>query len=232
VLYNGGRLFGNFAYLQTVKLRKVAPDSIFMHQAAGEANESQGYYDAAIREYREVLALGPGRPGIHFRIGRSLLLRAKQLSEAEASNAQAEAVKEFEEELRLDPTSADAAYELGEIHRRAGALDRAAELLALAVKNYPDFEEAHIGLARVLISQDKPGPAVGELQKAISLNHANEVSHYQLAVAYGRLGRAEEQQKALAEFQRLRAQKREREDLVLAPRQVTKQELDASAPPP
>ena len=49
VLYHGGRLFANFAYLQTLKLRKVAPDSIFMHQAAGEANESQGYYDAASR---------------------------------------------------------------------------------------------------------------------------------------------------------------------------------------
>jgi tetratricopeptide (TPR) repeat protein len=39
VLYYGGRLFSNFAYLQTLKLRKVAPDSVFMHQAMGEANE-------------------------------------------------------------------------------------------------------------------------------------------------------------------------------------------------
>ena len=203
-----------------------------MHLAAGEANESQGYYDAAIREYREVLALGPGRPGIHFRIGRSLMLRAKQLSEADASLARTEAAKEFEEELRLDPTSADAAYELGEIHRRAGELERAAQLFDVAVKHYPDFEEARIGLARVLISQDKPEPAVSQLQKAISLNRANEVSYYQLSVAYARLGQVAEQQKALAEFQRLRAQKREPEDLMLAPRQVTKQELDASVPPP
>ena len=232
VLYHGGRLFGNFAYLQTMKLRKVAPDSVFMHLAAGEANESQGYYDAAIREYREVLALGPGRPGIHFRIGRSLMLRAKQLSEADASRARTEAAKEFEEELRLDPTSADAAYELAETHRRAGDLDRAAQLFDLAVKHYPDFEEARIGLARVLISQDKPEPAVSQLQKAISLNRANEVSYYQLSVAYARLGQVAEQQKALAEFQRLRALKREPEDLMLAPRPVTKQELDASVPPP
>jgi len=226
VLYHGGRLFGNFAYLQTMKLRRVAPDSVFMHQAAGEANESQGSYDAAIREYRAVLALGPGRPGIHFRIGRSLLLRARQLSDADASSARTEAVKEFEEELRLDPTSADAAYELGEIQRRAGELDRAAEMFDLAVKSYPDFEEARIGLARVLIAQHKPEPAIGQLQKAIALNRTNEVSYYQLAMAYRSLGQAAEQQKALAQFQRLRAEKREREDSMLAPRQVTKQELD------
>src|SRR4029077_1057106 len=52
VLYHSGRLFANFAYLQTMKLSRVAPDSVWMHQAAGEANESQGFYDPAIREYR------------------------------------------------------------------------------------------------------------------------------------------------------------------------------------
>jgi predicted Zn-dependent protease len=96
----------------------------------------------------------------------------------------------------------------------------------LAVKSYPDFEEARIGLARVLIAQHKPEPAIGQLQKAIALNRTNEVSYYQLAMAYRSLGQAAEQQKALAEFQRLRAEKREREDSMLAPRQVTKQELD------
>ena len=93
VLYYGGRLFANFAYLQTLKLRKVAPDSVFMHQAMGEANESQGYYDAAVKEYREVLALAPGRPGIHFRIGRSLLSRGKQLSDDGAAAARPLAIE-------------------------------------------------------------------------------------------------------------------------------------------
>ena len=73
VLYHSGRLFANFAYLQTMRLATVAPDSVWLHQAAGEANESQGLYDAAIREYRQVLTAAPRRPGIHFRIGRVLL---------------------------------------------------------------------------------------------------------------------------------------------------------------
>ena len=77
VLYHSGRLFANFAYLQTMRLATVAPDSVWLHQAAGEANESQGLYDAAIREYRQVLTAAPRRPGIHFRIGRVLLERSK-----------------------------------------------------------------------------------------------------------------------------------------------------------
>ena len=117
MLYHSGRIFANFAYLQTTRLAAVAPDSVWLHQAAGEANESQGLYDAAIREYRQVLAAAPRRPGIHFRIGRALL----QQSTANASGDDVLAAqKAFEEELALDPTNANAAYELGEMHRKAG----------------------------------------------------------------------------------------------------------------
>ena len=75
VLYHTGRLFGNYAYLQMVRLARIAPDSVWLHQAAGEANESQGLLDEAISEYQQVLALAPKRPGIHFRLGRVLLAR-------------------------------------------------------------------------------------------------------------------------------------------------------------
>ena len=98
VLYHTGRLYANFAYLAVMKLSQVAPGSVWMHQAAGEAHESQGHHDLAIGEYREVLALDPGRPGIHFRLGRALLSRSRQ------TNSQADASKEFEQELQLDPT--------------------------------------------------------------------------------------------------------------------------------
>jgi len=230
VLYHSGRLFANFAYLQTIKLSRVAPGSIWMHQSAGELNESRGYFDAAIREYREVLALDPRRPGIHLRLGRALLARAG--SEPAASSSHEEAMKEFEDELRVDPTNANAAYELAEVYRKAGERAKAGALFEQSLKHYPDFEDARIGLARVLIAEGKPELAVPHLQRAISSSPDNEVSYYQLSVAYGRLGNAAEQQKALAEFQRLRGRKRDREAMAFAPREVTKQELDPNAPPP
>jgi len=233
VLYHSSRLFANFAYLQTMKLSRVAPSSVWMHQAAGEIQESRGYLDPAIREYREVLALDPRRPGIHFRLGRALLARAlRAASEAEASSWREQAMRGFEEEGRVGPTSANASYELGELHRKAGELAKAGELFEQSLKYYPDFEDALIGLARVRVAEGRPELAVPHLQKALSSNPANEVSYYQLSVAYGRMGNAAEQQQALAEFQRLRGQKREREEIALAPREVTKQELDPILPPP
>jgi tetratricopeptide (TPR) repeat protein len=44
VLYHTGRWFANYAYLSTMKLAEVAPDSLWLHLAAGEANESQGQF--------------------------------------------------------------------------------------------------------------------------------------------------------------------------------------------
>lgn len=231
VLYHGGRLFANFAYLQTMKLRKVAPDSVFMHLAAGEANESQGYYNSAIREYRQVLALGPNRPGIHLRIGRSLLLYAKQLSGADASGARTEAMKEFEEELLLDPTNANAAYELGEIHRRAGEFDEAQRLFEAALAHYPDFAQAHLGLGRVLLGAGKAEPALSHMRKAIALAPEDDVAYYQLSRAYQALGNIAGQQEAVAKYEALRARKQERDPTAL-PVQATKQELEPLEGPP
>jgi tetratricopeptide (TPR) repeat protein len=228
VLYHSGRLFSNYAYLLTMTLARVAPASAWMHQAAGEANESQGLHDPAIREYRQVLALDPGRPGIHFRLGRVLLSRAKAGAEAEAPVSRAEAAKEFEEELRLDPTNANAAYERGEMHRQAGQLEEARELFETAVKHYPDFEEAQVALGRVLVVLEKPDLALSHLKKAVALNPANELPYYQLSLVYRALGNVAEQQKALAEYQRLKSEKAsQQEPPTFVFGQVTKQELDS-----
>jgi tetratricopeptide (TPR) repeat protein len=232
VLYHSGRLFANFAYLQTVRLATVAPDSVWLHQAAGEANESQGLYDAAIREYRQVLTAAPRRPGIYFRIGRVLLARSK----GEASNAGAgsdvlEARRAFEEELAVDPTNANAAYELGEMNRKAGELEPARTFFAQAVTSYPAFEHALVGLARTLIALGRPSEALPYLQTALKDNPENDVAHYQVAQAYRALGDTAEQEKALAEFNRVRALAARRTTAVPETlRDVTPQVLDIKSP--
>ena len=232
VLYHSGRLFANFAYLQTMRLATVAPNSVWLHQAAGEANESQGLYDAAIREYRQVLADAPRRPGIHFRIGRVLLARSKSdASNADVSNDVLEARRAFEEELAVDPTNANAAYELGEMNRTAGELEPARKFFAQAVTSYPAFEQALVGLARTLIALGRPAEALPYLQTALKGNPENDVAHYQVAQAYRALGNTAEQEKALAEFNRVRALAARRTTAVPETlRDVTPQVLDIKPP--
>jgi len=232
ILYHTGRLFGNFAYLTVQKLQEVAPASIWMHLTAGDLDESEGHYDLAITEYRRVLALDPSRPGIHFRLGRALLARAQPASSAAD---RAEAAKEFEQELALDPTNANAAYELGEIHRKSDQRAKAKQLFEAALESYPDFEEAHVGLARLLIAMGKPDLALPHLRKAVSLNPEDAVCYFHLAQAYGSLGNKADQQRAQSEFQRLQSQREQQEKSMLkgafsAP-DVTKQELDSKDAP-
>jgi tetratricopeptide (TPR) repeat protein len=220
ILYHTSRVYANFAYLTLRKLSAAAPESVWRHLAAGEAYESQGDYELAIAAYRQVAALDPGRPGIHFRLGRALLSRSPE-----------EARRAFEQELQVDPTNANAAYELGELHRKAGEIEEARRHFELALKNYPDFEEAQVGLGKTLIALDQPALALPHLQKAVSMNRENEVTHFQLWRAYKALGNAAEQEKALAEFRRLQSQKSRREQAVFQRREVTQQGLDAEAAP-
>jgi tetratricopeptide (TPR) repeat protein len=203
ILYHTGRVYGNYAFLTLHKLEVVAPTSIWRHQAAAEAFESVGSTNLSIGEYREVLRLDPRRPNIHYRIGRTLLARW-QLNHAPEDKE--EATKEFEQELQSDPGNANAIYELGEIHRQQNELDQAQQLFASALQYYPDFEEAHVGLATTLMAQQKPELALPHLQRAVALNANDEVAWYRLAQADRALGNKEEQTKALAQFQRLRSQ--------------------------
>jgi tetratricopeptide (TPR) repeat protein len=230
VLYHTGRLFGNFAYLSMRKLSQVSPSSVWRHQAAGEAFESQGDHDLAIAEYRKVLSIDPGRAGIHFRIGRALVASLQQTNSRPEDSV--EALKEFEQELRLDPTNANAAYEMAEIHRRSGQLEKAQQLFEAALKNYPDFEEAQVGLGRTLIVMGKPDGALPHFQKAIALDPEDDVPYYHLAQVYKALGKEAEQQKALWEFRRIRGQRSsQRETVLFSPRDVTRQEVDPNAAP-
>ncbi len=199
ILYHASRLFANYAYLSAVKISRVAPDSLWLQLAAGEAHESQGQLESALGAYREVLKKNPNHPGIHFRLGRVQLTRV-----AQDATAEAEALKEFEQELQLDPTNANAAYEAGELHRKATRFDQAKELFALAVKYYSDFEDALVGLGRTEVALHHAEQAITPLRKAISINSNNEVAWFQLAQAYRTIGNAAEQQKAFAEYQRSR----------------------------
>jgi len=228
ILYHTGRIFSHFAYLQTIKLSRIAPDSVWLHQAAGEANASRGLYQAAIREYRAVLTKAPKRPGIRFRIGRCLVSEADQASSPDdASRLREEASQELVKELAQDPTNANAAYELGEIHRVAGRLDAARRWFEQAVEYYPDFEQARIALGRVLLAEREPEAALEQLEAAAALNPDNPVTFYQLSSCYRALGNVPEQKRALAEFQRLkRGASAPKGPPAYVPMQVTEQRVE------
>jgi tetratricopeptide (TPR) repeat protein len=230
VLYCNGKIFGNYAFLSMKKLSEIAPDSIWRRQSAAEAFQAQGSYDAAIAGYRSVLELDHRRPGIHYRWGQALLSRSRQTGSADDL---AQALIEFQQELRIDPSNANAAYELGEAYRRSARMEDAQRFFERAIMYYPDFEEALVGLGSIFLEVNKPELALTHLQKAVILDPRDEVAWYRLARAQKLLGNVALQQKALAEFQRLHQKALQQAGVKepKSPSEVSKQAIEPSAEP-
>ena len=200
VLYHTGRTYGNYAYIVMEKLHDKAPNSVWMLQAQGEANEAQKNYDAAIIAFNHVLEIDPRRNGIHYRMGRIYLTRFNEGQKAEDREA---AQREFSAELEIDPGNGNARYELATIQADLGNLDDARRLYKDVVERYPDFEEALVGLGGVLLDSQKAGDAVAPLERATHINPEDEVAWYRLGRAYRGAGKMQDSAKALAEYRRI-----------------------------
>jgi tetratricopeptide (TPR) repeat protein len=173
--------------------------------------------------------MDPRLPGIHFQLGRALLLGS------ETEKTRDEALQAFQKELVVDPQNSNAWYEIGEIHRRRGQFDQALEAFAQAVRYHAEFEDAQIALGRTLMNLGRPQDALPHLLAAVRLNPTNEVSHFQLASVYKSLGDMAHYQEEMALFQKHHvrphagAGRRAWEALRVLPSEVTKQKLDPEA---
>ena len=184
------------------KLRDKAPDSVWMLQAKAEAQESEKQYDLALASFESVLRLEPQRPGVHYRMGRVYLARFEQSHDSKDRD---QAADQFRAELAIDPMNGNAAYELAQIQYDLGNLEQARQQFESLIERRPEFEQARVGLAGILIETQKPGEAAIQLKRAIELDPNDEVAWYRLARALRLTGDHEGQKKAIAEFQRLHA---------------------------
>jgi tetratricopeptide (TPR) repeat protein len=228
VLYHTGRIYGNFAYVTMEKLHDQAPNSIWMLQAQGEANESQKAYDAAIIAFNHVLQLDPKRPGVHYRLGRIYLSRSRDTQKIEDRDA---ALREFEAELSIDPGNGNAAYEIANLQAASGNLDDARKAYEQVVKRYPDFEEALVGLAGVELQMQNGAGAVPLLTQATKLRPDDEVAWYRLSQAQRATGNKEGQQTAMATFIKLHNAAPAAAKRTSTEQEISPQELGAIAEP-
>lgn len=202
VLYHTARIYGNQAYVVMEKLHDSAPNSVWMLQAQGEANEANKDYDAAIIAFNHVLQIDPQRPGIHFKLGRVYLRR---YDEAHRADDRESARREFNAELELDPSSGNAAYELAQMAAEDNNLDEARSRFEQIVQRFPEFEQALVGLGGVYLESQNAALAVKPLEQAAKIDANDEVAWYRLAQAERGAGNRDEAQKAMQTFRRLHA---------------------------
>jgi tetratricopeptide (TPR) repeat protein len=227
ILYHTGRIYGNYAYVVMMKLHDKAPNSIWMLQAQGEANEAQKDYDAAIVAFNHVLTIDPRRPSIHYRLGRIYLARFRTSQKPDDRES---AKREFLAELEIDPSNGNALYELAQIAAEENNLDEARKQFEAIVSRFPDFEQALVGLGGVYLQSQAGAQAVQPLKRATVLDANDEVAWYRLAQAERAAGHADEAQKAMQTFKTLHAASSAANKPPPA-NEVTPQQLDPGAQP-
>ena len=187
VLYAAAHAFSDLAFRASQDLVREAPFSYQVHELNAEALETQGKWEEAATEYRKILDINPMLPGIHARLGRVLLSGAQPSAEAVA-----QAKKNFEDELAIDPNNATAEYVLGELAKDEDDLPAAVQHFSRATKIDVGFAEAYLGLGSVLVASKRFEEAVPPLERYEKLAPDSPSGHYQLALAYAGVGRKDD----------------------------------------
>ena len=227
VLYVTTHAYSDLATRASLDLVQSAPSSYQARELNAESLEMQGKWDEAAAEYRAILKQNPNLPGIHFRLGRFILSKPETPTTAE------DAKKEFEEELTIDPNNAGAEYVLGELASQTQHWDEAIAHFSRATKIDASFADASLGLGMAYVSVGKFAEAITPLEAYVKQQPGNPAGHYQLAIAYNRVGRKQDAtreaalQKTTAEA--LDADKRNAADAVQ--KESSGQAPPTSAPP-
>jgi tetratricopeptide (TPR) repeat protein len=193
VLYVLTHAYSDLAARSARELANTAPSSIPALEMDADANEQQGKWEAAEKDYRKILEENPRYPSIHFRLARLLLSKPNP-----APDFAEQAKKELLIELEIDPSNAGAEYVLGELARQATDIPAAVEHFSRATKFDSSFADAYLGLGMSLLAEKKYADAVAPLETAVKLQPANPAGHYSLATAYARTGRRQEAEREFA----------------------------------
>jgi tetratricopeptide (TPR) repeat protein len=202
ILYHRGQAHLLVSRNSYERMFKEDPKSWRVHEVLGQIDSDGERYNDAIAEYLEAIKLAPTQPGLHEELG-AVYRRAMKAAEADAA---------LQAELEINPHNALARYEKGVLAMERGDGAKGKELIEAAVSEKPGLPHAeyNLGRAEKLLGDD--AAAVAHLERAIASDSDPETveqSWYQLGTLYRRLHRAEDSQKALAMFQKLKEQSSE-----------------------
>jgi tetratricopeptide (TPR) repeat protein len=201
VLYHLASVYSRLWNQTISEMVAKSPDSFRVHQVAGEALETQGKHQQAIKEYRRAVELNPKAPHLHYRIGRLLLADGKD------TDTDKKALESFQQELAVNPQDALTHHEMGEIFRRNRDSAAARTHYQQAIELSAQLVEARVGLGKLYLAEQQPEKALKELEQAVRQDPRNAQAHYALMLAYRDLGRTGEAQKEFAVFQGLEKEK-------------------------
>ena len=186
------------------QLEESFPNSWRTHQLRAEGRALRQDFDGAIKEFQAALKLRPNEAELHEALGQLYL----------DNHSDGEAESELERALALDPSRTHALYLLGRLYVQNRDKEKAVPYLQHALMLKPDSAEASELLGTAYVRLGQFAKAIPKLEKAAPFDHYGNV-HYQLYLAYHKLGRTALAQKALGRSQDLRRSSLERDQALI-----------------
>ncbi len=174
------------------------PRSGRAHYVLARLYQRQGKQAEALQEFDAAVAFAPllGLNGIYQTMGT--LAAARQDFDR--------ALDAYSQRVTIQPNAAGAHQDLGDTYARLGRTDEAFAELAVALTLDPESSAAFAGMAQLYLRNSEYEAAAAAARRAVDIEPAHRQARYALGTALIRLGKTDEGQKELIEFQRLQEQ--------------------------
>jgi len=149
---------------------------------------------SAETEFKQLLALYPSEPGVHYMYAVFLLKERPSL-----------AVDEFRREIEISPSHAVARIQLALEFLRTADYEQSQKYAREAVALAPQNFAAHVAYGRIWLALGKTDSALQELRTAVKLAPHSPHAHLALSRALYKAGQKAEAAREQAEFERLKA---------------------------
>jgi tetratricopeptide (TPR) repeat protein len=197
---------------------KLDPQNIPALRAASALYLQHDMSDRALPVLRNLVALDP----------KDSRATADLAAAYAAQNQFAEAEQFYGRALTLDPRNVSALIGLGNLDFKTDRNERAIEVLSRAIRLSPQAYEPRVMRGRCYSRLKQYSHALADFQAAVQMGASDPEIYYHLSQVYRAMGQAENSQRALAEYKRLRDQseqgaesQRDAERLTMEARRLT-----------
>lgn len=220
------------AFSMYSEILKFEPHNALAHYRLGAVSEKLGAIDNAVRSYQEALRLNPGQSEARqalegYYVNQGVMFRR--------NNQLEESVGMFQQAISLNPSSANAHFELGQVLEQRGQANEAMAEYQEAIKVDPDKSAAHTRLAALYAEQRQNERAAQEYQEVLRLNPQDPVAYHGLGVAYTALGQRDQAIASLQQavrFYLIAGQRDKAQPAYDLQKKLMAEKATASAPPP